>query len=68
MVHENAVIVVGLRQPQALRAAGGRINLDLGLRQQLPDHHQIHVVVIHHKDMGFRRLKALLVGFSLADP
>ena len=35
-----------LSQGQALGAAAGSVQLDLGGRQQLSHHHQIHVVVV----------------------
>ena len=60
--------MMGQRQTQTLGAAGGRVDLNLGLRQQLGDDHQVHVVVVHHEDVGVRRLKALLVGFAVVCP
>ena len=67
VVHKDAVIVVVLGQLQTFGSACGGINLDFCLRKQLAHHHQVHIVVIHHKDMGIRRFKALAVGFSLMD-
>ena len=60
--------MVVLGQLQALGAAGRRVNLDLGLGQQLAHNHQVHIVVVHHQDVGVRSLKALPVGLSVADP
>ena len=42
--------------------------MDLRIRQQPADHHQIHVVVIHHQDVGVRRLEALPVLLPLTNP
>ena len=64
VVHENAVIMVVLGQPQAFGPAVGHVNLDLGLRQQLLHHHQVHFVVVHHENMRIRRLKAPSVHFA----
>ena len=60
--------MVVLGQPQALGAVGGGIDLNLCLRQQLADHHQVHIVVVHHEDVGVRRLEALPVGLPLVGP
>ena len=68
VVHKDAVVVVVLGQPQALGAVGGGVDLDLGLQQQLGHHHQVHVVIVHHQDVGVRRLEALAVGLPVAGP
>ena len=68
VVHEDAVVVVVLGQPQALRAAGGRVDLDFCIREQLGYHHQVHVVVVHHENVGLRGLEALAVGLPLVGP
>ena len=57
-----------LSQLQAFRAAVRHINLDFCLRKQLADHHQIHIIVIHHEDVRIRRLKALTVRFAFTVP
>ncbi len=54
-----------LGQGQALGAAAGSVQLDLGGRQQLSHHHQIHVVVVHHQNVGLRGLEALVILLPL---
>ena len=59
--------MVVLGQLQALRPAGGQVDLYFRRGQELADHHQVHVVVVHHQDMRVRGLKALLIGVPLVD-
>ena len=61
VVHQNTVVMVVLGQLQAFRPAGCGVNLNFCLRKQLGHHHQVHVVVVHHQDVGLGRLKALPV-------
>ena len=67
VVHQNAVIVVVLGQPQALRPARGGVNLNFCLGQQLGDHHQIHIIVVHHQDVSVGGLEALPIGSAIVD-
>ena len=53
--------MVVLGQLQAFRPAGCGVNLNFCLRKQLGHHHQVHVVVVHHQDVGVRGLEALLI-------
>ena len=65
VIHQNAVIMLVLGQPQTFRAAGRRVDLHLGIRQELAHHHQVHLVVVHHQHMGTRRLEAVPVLLPL---
>ena len=56
-----------LSQLQAFGAAEGRVNLNLGIREQLAYHFQIHFIVVNHEQAGFRSLKALMVLFPFMD-
>ena len=63
LIHQDRVILFPVRQRQRVRAAGGRVYLDFRLFQQMNDHVQIHLRVVHNQDAGIRRAEGLPIGF-----